>query len=368
MKKATLFILIIAIVFPLSTASARKNQNDNVATVYRDEYGIPHVFAKTLEAAAYAVGYAQAEDRLEELLKNYRRAEGTMSEVFGPSYFQQDLIQRMCRHEEIGRERYDKVSPKSRAMIEAYQAGIKAFEKEHPEQVPAWAQQIHPWDVVALGRYIIYGWPLGEAIGDLQRAGIHLTPPSPRASNEVLIAPSRNAMHAPIAIVDPHLSWYDEFRFYEERIYAGDCDVSGVAILGLPIPSLGHSRFCSVAMTTGGPDTSDIFEEEVNPANPHQYRVDGKWLEMQVRKYSIGVKKDDKVDWQEVEVDYTKHGPVVSRKDNKAYAMAIPYAEEVGLTDQGYEMMTARNLTEMKKALSHLQLMAQNIMVGTIQG
>jgi acyl-homoserine lactone acylase PvdQ len=28
-------------------------------------------------------------------------------------------------------------------------------------------------------------------------------------------------------------------------------------------------------MTTGGPDTSDIFEEELNPANPRQYRYDG---------------------------------------------------------------------------------------------
>src|SRR5262249_12684281 len=67
------------------------------ATIYRDEFGIPHIFADTLESAAYGVGYAQAEDRLEELLKNYRRANGTMSEVFGPEYFRQDLIQRMWR-------------------------------------------------------------------------------------------------------------------------------------------------------------------------------------------------------------------------------------------------------------------------------
>jgi acyl-homoserine lactone acylase PvdQ len=31
-------------------------------------------------------------------------------------------------------------------------------------------------------------------------------------------------------------------------------------------------------------------------------------------------------------------------------------------------MMMARNLEEMKKALGHLQLMSQNIMVGTVQG
>jgi penicillin amidase len=58
----------------------------------------------------------------------------------------------------------------------------------------------------------------------------------------------------------------------------------------------------------------------------------------------------------------------VATKNGKAYAMAIPYANEVGLTDQCYEMMTARNLSEMKQALSHRQLMAQNIMVATIQG
>src|SRR5437016_4374615 len=102
------------------------------ATIYRDEFGIPHVFAPNLESAAYAVGYAQAEDRLEELLKNYRRANGTMAEVFGPDYFKQDLIQRMWRHSEISREKYHQVSAKMRAVMESYQRGVKKFMKEHP--------------------------------------------------------------------------------------------------------------------------------------------------------------------------------------------------------------------------------------------
>ena len=69
-------------------------EKSDEATLYRDEFGIPHVYAATLEAAAFAVGYAQAEDRLEELLKNYRRANGTMSEVFGLSNFRNDMIAR----------------------------------------------------------------------------------------------------------------------------------------------------------------------------------------------------------------------------------------------------------------------------------
>ncbi|MGA2865642.1 MAG: penicillin acylase family protein [Verrucomicrobiota bacterium] len=343
-------------------------QAANDATLYRDEFGIPHVYAPTLESAAFAVGYAQAQDRLEELLKNYRRANGTMAEVFGPSHFRDDLVQRLFRHEEISRQNYGRLSPKTRAVIEAYQAGIKYFMKEHPEQVPGWAQAIHPWDVVALGRFIIWGWPLGEAGGDLRRAGIQPDELPYRGSNEILLGPSRTAMKTPVAIIDPHLSWYGEFRFYQVRIYAGDFNASGVCILGTPLPSLGHSRYCSIAMTTGGPDTSDVFAEELNPANPRQYRYDGQWRDLLVRKVRLGVKRGDQVDWQEPEIQYSHHGPIVAHQQGKAYAMAIPYADEVGLTDQIYQTMTARNLAEMKRALAHLQLMAQNIMVATVQG
>src|SRR6266446_10203614 len=244
MKRKCLPALML-LVFTLCPARA-EGGGANEATIYRDEFGIPHVFAKTIESAAYAVGYAQAEDRLEELLKNYRRANGTMAEAFGPDYFKQDLIQRMWRHAEISREKYQQVSPKMRAVMEAYQQGVHQFMKEHPEQGPSWAQEIHPWDIVALGRYIIWGWPLGEAASDLEKAGIHPDPMPYRSSNEVLLGPKRTAKKVPIAIVDPHLSWYGEFRFYQVRVYAGDFNVSGVSILGVPFPSLGHSRYCSV--------------------------------------------------------------------------------------------------------------------------
>src|SRR5204863_4088728 len=120
--------------------------------------------------------------------------------------------------------------------------------------------------------------------------------------------------------------------------------------------------------TTGGPDTSDIFEEELNPDNPRQYRYDGKWKDMEVRKEIIPVKDGGQIVKRQVEIEYSHHGPIVAHRQGKAYAMAIPYAEEVGLTDQTYQMMTARNLEEMKHALTNLQLMAQNVMVATIQG
>ena len=367
--KRPLSLLVSMVILALIAAPTRiARAADGSTAIYRDEFGIPHIFAPTLEDAAFAVGYAQAEDRLEELLKNYRRAKGTMAEAFGAEFFDSDLRQRAMRHAEVSQARYSEISPKMRGAIEAYQNGIKQFMKEHPEQVPSWAAPIQPWDVVALGRYIIWNWPIGEAAADLKRAGVEFGPLPYRGSNEMLIAPKRTATKTAIAIIDPHVQWYEAMRFYEVRIYTPEFNVAGVSILGVPFPSLGHSRYCSVAMTTGGPDTSDIFEEEVNPSDAKQYRYDGEWRDFTIRKEVINIKNGDKVEPREVTLAFSHHGPIVGRKNGKAYAMAIPYADEVGLSDQAFLMMTARNLAEMKQALSHRQLMAQNIMVATVQG
>jgi acyl-homoserine lactone acylase PvdQ len=337
-------------------------------TIYRDNFGTPHVFAPTAEGACFGNGYAQATDRLEELLKQYLRATGTMSEAFGPEFYRDDYRQRIWQHAAIAKAKYNEVSAKSRGMIEAFQAGVRAYMKDHPSEVPAWAPDIQPWMCVALSRYIIWGWPEGEAADDLDRIGIKSDPIEYHGSNEWLVGPARTAYNAPIALIDPHLTWYGAFRFYEVRLYGGEIELSGMCILGMPLPAMGHNRFCSIAMTTGGPDTSDVYEEEINPANPRQYRYDGKWLDMTVKTEIIKVKDNDAVKEKKVEIEYTKHGPIVARKDGKAYVFRIPYFDEIGLADQTYKMVTARNLGEMKQALGMLQLMMQNLMIGTVDG
>ncbi|MBK9316128.1 MAG: penicillin acylase family protein [Acidobacteria bacterium] len=194
--------LVMTITLLAQSTSAQRRQAPATGKagpieILRDEYGVPHIFANSLEDAAYAIGYAQAEDRLEELLRNYRKAEGTMSEAFGPEWYRHDYIQRVWQHAAISRERYNEVAPRMRASIEAYQEGIRQFMKDHPEQVPAWAPELHPAQVVSLGRYIIWGWPLGEASADLKRGGIEPDPVAYRGSNQMLLAPFKTAMKAP---------------------------------------------------------------------------------------------------------------------------------------------------------------------------
>ena len=98
-------------------------------------------------------------------------------------------------------------------------------------------------------------------------------------------------------------------------------------------------------MTTGGPDTSDVFEEEVNPANPRQYRYDGRW-----RDTTIARGHDRRQGGRQGRSRAGRRSPTRTTgrsspgRTGKAYAMAIPYRTRSGLTDQCYEMMKARNL------------------------
>ncbi|MBL9124378.1 MAG: penicillin acylase family protein [Planctomycetaceae bacterium] len=339
-------------------------------TIYRDEFGIPHIYAETLAGASFAAGYAQAEDRLEQLLQNYRLAAGTIAEIAGPDLLDQDYRTRIWEHERVCRENFGKLDPKLQASCRAYVQGIQKFMADHPDQVPPWAQQLEPHHPVMLGRFIIWGWPEGQADDDLEKIGIKRSPEVYRGSNEWIVSPQRSAAGGSIALIDPHLSWYGPFRFYEQRMYAPQDDfaLSGAAILGVPMPGLGHTQFASIAMTTGGPDTADIYEETINPENPLEYLLDGQWKKMTERVETIRIRTQDGVVSKDLKVHATHRGPIVARQGNKAYSMVIPYVDQIGLIEELYKFHTARTLDEVKQALASRQLMPQNVMVATVEG
>ena len=359
-------IVLIAVLLAQGARSATAEK----VTIYRDYFGVPHIYAETAEGACFGMGYVQAEDRMEQLLTNFLKAEGRMAEAFGPEWFDHDVRQRMWRHMEKAREHHLKKSEKIRAITDAYIRGIKQYMSEHPDEVPEWAPEVQPYHVAALGRYFMWSWPEGEARDELRKEGVEYDLPKYgyRGSNQWLLSPSRTAEGSVIALVDPHLSWYGHMRFFEVRLYGGEIASSGMAVVGLPLMTLGHSRYASVAMTTGGPDTTDVYKEMINPNNPLQYRYEGEWLDMETRTAVVRIKDGEQMRVQEVEFQYTRHGPVVARKGDIAYAVAVPYWEEIYQIDQVYAMHTARNLEEMKRAIGMLQYMAQNIMVGTVDG
>ena len=353
--------VLISIVFWIvaTIASGLASETTDV-TIKRDVWGVPHIFAATLADGAYGLGYAQAEDRLEQIFSNYREAIGRTAEVNGAKSVEQDFKQRLAGHEAVCRKRYPELPAEVRAMCEAFQDGVRAFLAEHPEKRPANALEMEPWMVPALNRLIIFNWPMGAANRKLAlRNEWHFF------SNQWAVRPERTADGAALLLIDPHVHLEGAFRFYEFRMHAGGCDLSGFAAAGMPFLGLGHNAFLGWACTTGGPDTTDIYVEQTDPSNPKRYRYDDGWRDMISETVTIAVKNAAPVVRT---LERSHHGPIALREGKKAFAIACPYFDQIDVVTESYRMMTARNLGEMDAALAMNQLMEQNVMCADVEG
>jgi acyl-homoserine lactone acylase PvdQ len=166
--------------------------------ILRDNYGTPHIFARTSAGAAYGAGYAQAEDRKDALLRNLRGAGSDATTL----------------------------SPRMQTIVEAFCAGINRYLTEHGD-----TGAITTPMVVAFSR----------------RAFMTI-----HGSNDVLIGPARSSTGNVVAILDPLSEWNVDGRPYEMRWYASGEQIalSGVAPPGVPFPLIGHSA--SVVVGWGG--------------------------------------------------------------------------------------------------------------------
>lgn len=359
-RSATLALMALFAAVVLQTRCGAEQ-----VTLYRDTWGVPHAWAESEAGAAFAIGYAQAEDRLEQLLRNIREAEGTMAEAFGPDWVEHDYQRRIEQHRKVCRARWNEVDPEVRRLLTAFQDGVKRYMSDHPDRVPEWAPELHPSQTISVARYVIFRWPMGAAMSELNRRDeIKL----PFSSNQWAVRPERTAGGAAMLCIDPHIGWDGVFRFYEMRLHGGRLHISGFGPVGTPLVGLGHNRRLGWAFTTGGPDTTDIYAEQVNPKNPKQYRYDGKWRDMRTEKETIRVRQADKVVEIEKEIDYTHHGPVFLRESNVAYAIACPYLDQIDLATQLYRMCLAENLEQFNAALDLSQMMEQNCMYADDQG
>ncbi|HEV8132992.1 MAG TPA: penicillin acylase family protein, partial [Acidobacteriota bacterium] len=351
----------------LKVAATYDDQGKTV--VYRDEYGVAHIYAETVEHGIYAMGYAQAEDRLEELLKNYLRATGEMSAAFGEEHFRDDLVARIWDHSGVARKNYRRIRPEMQLHLEAFARGVNDYMTRHKSEIPSWwgDRKVDAYLQVAHSRQFMWGWPLGQALGDLRAAG--LTPDfnvDMRSSNEWAVAPARTSVKAPILVIDPHLSWWGAQRFWEFRIHAGKFHGSGFTIPGSMYVGLGHNDFVAWAMTTGGPDTADVYELTLNPNHSMQYKYDDDWRELKARSIEIQVKAESHP--RKITIFDSHYGPVVLKRGNKAYAAKLAYADEVQFGESFYFFNFAKNVYDFKQGLALNQVMPQNVMVADTTG
>jgi penicillin amidase len=92
MKKA--LVLLFAVWSVLCFTCADSFSGTSPVTIYRDDFGAPHVFAVDLEGLYYGYGYAAAQDRLFQMDMLRRTYWGRVSEVHGAKFLEFDKAMR----------------------------------------------------------------------------------------------------------------------------------------------------------------------------------------------------------------------------------------------------------------------------------
>nr|WP_189523578.1 penicillin acylase family protein [Nostoc sp. PA-18-2419] len=134
-------------------------------------------------------------------------------------------------------------------------------------------------------------------------------------SNNWVISGKRTATGKPILANDPHLSVQIPSIWYEVGLHctvkSAECpyNVAGFSFAGMIGVVIGHSDRIAWGVTNVQSDVMDLYIEKINPKNPNQYEVNGKWVDMQLVSQTIQVAGTQPIVQT---VRYTRHGPILS--------------------------------------------------------
>jgi penicillin amidase len=124
------------------------------AVIVRDEYGVPHIHASSVEALFYANGYAQGQDRLWQAESLRRAATGTLAEWFGSGSLASDIQARTMFGPPSRRAALlAAASEDVQTVFAAYAAGMNAWIDEAkasgklPQEYAAFKVEPRAWTV-----------------------------------------------------------------------------------------------------------------------------------------------------------------------------------------------------------------------------
>ncbi len=154
---AALFLWRVRAPLPATSGTVAVDGLRGRVEIVRDGDAVPHIRANDEADALFGLGYVHAQERLWQMEFQRRVAYGRLAEVVGPEGLPADRLLRTIGLARAAREAWPKIDGRSRALIEAYVAGINAFLAGHhggglPVEFALLRTSPEPWtgvDVVA---------------------------------------------------------------------------------------------------------------------------------------------------------------------------------------------------------------------------
>jgi acyl-homoserine lactone acylase PvdQ len=371
MKKLLLLIFLPSLLFGQKLTKEEIKRYEAQAKqveIIRDQYGVPHVYGKTDADAVFGLLYAQCEDDFKRVELNYVEKLGRLAELNGAKDIYNDLQIRLLVDSTDAIADYAKAEPWMKKLLNAYADGINYYLYKNPKVKPALLTKFKPW--------YPYLWTDGSigaistadlTIGELKKFYApndqtgSITPKyldHQTGSNGFAIAPQNTLSGNAILYINPHTTFYfrPEVQINSEeglRIY-------GAVTWGQFFIYQGFNDYCGWMHTSNNIDVADTYVEKiVSKGNDLFYEFDGKLEPIIQKKMVIKFLEDGKLKQRDFNTYFTKHGPVMAKRDGKWISLTS-YNRSAKSLEQSWIRTKAKGLEDYKKAMDLLANTSNN--------
>ena len=339
---------------------------DNI-DIIRDEFGVPHIFAKTDAEVAYGLAWAHAEDDFETIQIGYLAGNNLLSKHLGNVGLGADFISQFIGSEDLFESKYDSdISSEYKNIVKAYALGLNSYAREHPDEV--FVEDLFPVNEKKMMRYAqlqLFISSNGDKwvsnIIDNKLSYNFSKEEQYKGSNTFAFNSTKTKDGSTYLAINTHqpldgpVSWYEAHLCSEEGT-----NILGALFAGTPNILIGTNENLAWAHTVNQPDKTDVFALEMHPDKKLQYRVDGTYLKLEEKKAKLrfkllGIPLSIKKKFYK-----SIYGPTLKNKSG-FYSVRTPALFEIRALEQWWRMNKAKNFTEFYKVLKMKALPGYNI-------
>lgn len=418
-----LFVVLIRSSWPKYEGRLENIDNELAAgssvEIYRDNYGIPQIYADNDYSLFFAQGYVQAQDRLWQMEINRRMGEGRLSELSGKDLVEFDKYLRTIGLETSAEKVLAEMDDNTKSIIDAYIDGVNYYINENEDSLAAefkvlglkpdkWTEK----DVVVTSNIMVlfmsYNYLVemmrAEIINKLGDSAVNemflrneenqitipnevnnydwykkeicanvadiLLQSNSWGSNNWVVSGKKTASKKPILANDTHLNLQMPSMWYENGLHSPNYNCTGYTLAGLPLVIIGHNNRIAWGITNLTADVQDLYLEKLDDVdNPTKYYYKNEWYDIKKVTDTIHVRDSEDVEYN---LYYTNHGPIVNSSieigNEQPMSLKWTLFEGSNIIKSMNEVNQAQNWNQFRSALKIWDNAAQNFVYADVDG
>ena len=337
--------------------------NPNSIEIVRDEFGIPHIYAKTDAEVAYGLAWVNAEDDFKTIQEAYLAGNAMLSNHIGLKGAPADFISQFIGSSSLIDEKIDEISKDYMKVVEGYAQGLNAYAKSNPDKVlykklfPITPKKMLMYSQLQLfisneGAY----WAGRILNNDTQDEYLdqNLT-----GSNVIAMNSSKTISGETFLAINTHQPLEGPTSWYEVHLNSDEgTNIIGTMYPGTPNVLIGVNEHLGWSHTVNYPDKTDVFKLRMK--NKRKYIVDDMEYDLEKHKAKITIKvlgipiKINRKYYKSI------YGPTLKNKSGY-YSIRTPTLFNVRALEQWWNMGKAKNFSEFYDAYKMKQIPGFNV-------